>query len=171
MPHTTTAEASHTKTTDRGAAVPPTATPPATAAHAAKGASTTDAIIRALSLRPGAGPKQLVQLTGRGWGSVDNAVHKLVRSGAIREQRLGRSRSFFLAGQSGAKGYMIRGAKLRLLEAVRMQPGADAKGLSLATQIDQSDIYRLGAQLEKIGLIGRVKLQKGFHHFPNAVAS
>lgn len=130
--------------------------------------STQDAIIRILSMRPGAGPTQIVELTGRGWGSVDAALHKLKAAGTVRERRLGRARSFFLAEQCPSPGYMVRGAKLRVLEAVRMNPGVSAKRIADESGIDLSDVYRLGAALEKIGLIGRVKLPKGYYHFPKA---
>lgn len=118
---------------------------------------TRSAVLRALSVRPGAGPSQVVALTGRGWGSVDHALHALQKQDRVRCVGEGRAKAFYRTDGGSAPALGLRGAPLRLLDAVLQAGGGTLGKLAESAGMPGAEASRIVAQLAQLGVVVTVR--------------
>ncbi len=121
-------------------------------------------VLRALSLRPGASPAEVKQLTGRAWGSVDHALYRLCKRRKVRVVAVGGKRRFFLAAHEDSAAFMLPRTTLRVLHAIRLYPLATTVDLARITGLDKAEVSRAATSLAKNRWIERVRQGRGVIH-------
>ncbi len=124
------------------------------------------AVLRALSVRPGAGPAQIVKMTGRSWGAVENSLHNLVREGRIRDAPVQAGHAYFLADSGGGSMLALRGAPLRFMDALHRLDGASPHEISRATGMDAAEVSKIGSRLCRAGLVACIRSRNRLYYMP-----
>lgn len=119
--------------------------------------TTRELVLRALSLRPGATPTQLVRMTGSSAGSIDHALRTLVKRGDIAERRDG-GPQYWLAKSAEGPAFALHGAALRFFNAVHEMGGGTLHEVAQRAGISVPEASRLGKALTERRLLYAVRM-------------
>lgn len=124
--------------------------------------------MRAVGLRPGAGPALIGRLVGAGRSSVAEAVHVLARRGVLEDRGERLRPAYFVAGSLAGRGHHVRGVLLRALNVVHQTGGVPLQTLALHLGVSRSEASRLATRLVDAGSAVRVRYGRTAYILPVA---